>query len=91
MRREMRVVGSRSLFGKSLFLCVPKYALLMLGRHYFGNRFPLTCVCSNRGINEGRMAAREVDLYLEKNTNLPVTGGIVKRTAREILDRVAKA
>lgn len=37
------------------------------------------------------MAAREVDLYLEKNTNLPVTGGIVKRTAREILDRVGKA
>ncbi|KAK4228981.1 putative glutamate synthase [NADPH] [Podospora fimiseda] len=37
------------------------------------------------GINEGRQAAREVDLYLEKNTNLPVTGGIVKRTAQEVL------
>ncbi|KAK4167329.1 putative glutamate synthase [NADPH] [Cladorrhinum sp. PSN259] len=37
------------------------------------------------GINEGRQAAREVDLFLEKNTNLPVTGGIVKRTAQEVL------
>jgi glutamate synthase (NADPH/NADH) len=36
------------------------------------------------GINEGRQAAREVDLYLEKCTNLPVTGGIVKRAAKEI-------
>ncbi|KAH8193895.1 hypothetical protein TruAng_011937 [Truncatella angustata] len=36
------------------------------------------------GINEGRQAAREVDLYLEKYTSLPVTGGIVKRTAQEI-------
>ncbi|KAL3959832.1 hypothetical protein ACCO45_004949 [Purpureocillium lilacinum] len=43
------------------------------------------------GINEGRMAAREVDLYLENNTNLPVTGGIVKRTAQEILNRVVEA
>lgn len=40
------------------------------------------------GINEGRMAAREVDLYLEKCTSLPVTGGIVKRTAQEILARI---
>lgn len=38
----------------------------------------------NRGINEGRMAAREVDLYLEQCTSLPITGGIVKRTAQEI-------
>jgi len=36
------------------------------------------------GINEGRQAAREVDLYLEHYTNLPVTGGIVKRTAQEV-------
>ncbi|KAK0613827.1 hypothetical protein B0T14DRAFT_569832 [Immersiella caudata] len=36
------------------------------------------------GINEGRQAAREVDLYLEHNTALPVTGGIVKRTAQEV-------
>lgn len=36
------------------------------------------------GINEGRQTAREVDLYLEKCTNLPVTGGIVKRSAKEI-------
>lgn len=40
--------------------------------------------CCDRGINEGRQAAREVDLYLEKCTNLPVTGGIVKRTAEEV-------
>jgi len=39
------------------------------------------------GINEGRQAAREVDLYLEKCTSLPVTGGIVKRTAVEILGK----
>ncbi|KAI1245663.1 glutamate synthase [NADH] [Eutypa lata] len=36
------------------------------------------------GINEGRQAAREVDLYLENYTNLPVTGGIIKRTYHEI-------
>ncbi|KXJ96989.1 glutamate synthase [Microdochium bolleyi] len=38
------------------------------------------------GINEGRQAAREVDLYLQKYTNLPVTGGIVKRTAQEVFN-----
>lgn len=37
-----------------------------------------------RGINEGRQAAREVDLYLEHSTGLPVTGGIVKRSAEEV-------
>jgi glutamate synthase (NADPH/NADH) len=42
---------------------------------------------SIRGINEGRQSAREVDLYLEKSTSLPVTGGIVKRTAVEILGK----
>ena len=31
------------------------------------------------GINEGRQAAREIDIYLEGNTRLPVTGGIQKR------------
>ncbi|KAK0740549.1 hypothetical protein B0T18DRAFT_330995 [Schizothecium vesticola] len=36
------------------------------------------------GINEGRQAAREVDLYLEHSTGLPVTGGIVKRSAKEV-------
>ncbi|KLU89626.1 glutamate synthase [Magnaporthiopsis poae ATCC 64411] len=40
------------------------------------------------GINEGRQAAREVDLYLEKCTSLPVTGGIIKRTAQEIFSVV---
>ncbi|EPE27138.1 FMN-linked oxidoreductase [Glarea lozoyensis ATCC 20868] len=39
------------------------------------------------GINEGRQSAREVDLYLEKSTLLPITGGIVKRTANEILGK----
>lgn len=34
------------------------------------------------------MAAREVDLYLEKCTSLPITGGIVKRTAQEIFSQV---
>ena len=44
-----------------------------------------------RGINEGRQAAREVDLYLEHSTNLPVTGGIVKRTAQEVFAASAAA
>ncbi|KAL0470749.1 glutamate synthase [Neurospora intermedia] len=43
------------------------------------------------GINEGRQAAREVDLYLEKSTCLPVTGGIVKRTAEEVFAAAAAA
>jgi glutamate synthase (NADPH/NADH) len=30
-----------------------------------------------------------VDLYLEKCTNLPVTGGIVKRTAEEVFAAAA--
>ncbi|KAI0025752.1 glutamate synthase [Xylariomycetidae sp. FL0641] len=40
------------------------------------------------GINEGRQAAREVDLYLSHYTNLPVTGGIIKRTAQEVFSVV---
>jgi hypothetical protein len=39
----------------------------------------------NRGINEGRQCAREVDQYLMKNTQLPVTGGIVKPISIESL------
>ena len=41
-----------------------------------------------RGINEGRQAAREVDLYLEHSTGLPVTGGIVRSSAQEILHAI---
>ncbi|KAI2641941.1 glutamate synthase [Xylaria nigripes] len=37
------------------------------------------------GINEGRQAAREVDLYLQGSTRLPVTGGIIKQSAKEVL------
>jgi glutamate synthase (NADPH/NADH) len=37
------------------------------------------------------MAAREVDLYLEQCTSLPVTGGIVKHTAQEIFRHTQKA
>ncbi|KAI0449826.1 glutamate synthase [Xylaria acuta] len=37
------------------------------------------------GINEGRQSAREVDTYLQGSTYLPVTGGIIKQTAKEIL------
>lgn len=40
------------------------------------------------GINEGRQSAREVDLWLEGSTRLPVTGGIVKRSADEILGKL---
>ncbi|KAI7903005.1 uncharacterized protein BX663DRAFT_509197 [Cokeromyces recurvatus] len=31
-------------------------------------------------INEGRMCAREIDLHLMGSTNMPVTGGITRRT-----------
>lgn len=37
------------------------------------------------GINEGRQTALAVDLYLMGSSSLPVTGGIVKRTAAQIL------
>ncbi|KAI1751168.1 glutamate synthase [Xylaria castorea] len=37
------------------------------------------------GINEGRQSAREVDTYLQGSTYLPVAGGIIKQTAKEIL------
>lgn len=41
----------------------------------------------NRGINEGRSAARDVDSYLMgTNTLLPMIGGIVQRPAYEIVD-----
>ena len=64
--------ASRSLFGK--ILSFPSSHLRIL-------------IKNSRGINEGRQAAREVDLYLERSTSLPVTGGIVKRTAQEIFGR----
>ncbi|KAI1185099.1 glutamate synthase [Nemania serpens] len=37
------------------------------------------------GINEGRQAAREVDIYLQGSTYLPVTGGIIKPSAKRLL------
>lgn len=38
----------------------------------------------SRGINEGRQAAREVDAYLMgTSSQLPVTGGIVRRPAAD--------
>lgn len=38
------------------------------------------------GINEGRQAARDVDSYLTGvGTQLPVTGGIVKRPPYELM------
>jgi glutamate synthase (NADPH/NADH) len=40
------------------------------------------------GINEGRMCARQVDSYLTgMGSNLPVTGGIVKRPPYELLGK----
>lgn len=36
------------------------------------------------GINEGRQAAREIDLFLEGNTRLPVTGGIEQRELKSL-------
>lgn len=45
-----------------------------------------------RGINEGRMAARDVDSYLTGvGTQLPLTGGIVKRPPYELLNHVKGA
>jgi len=42
-----------------------------------------------RGINEGRQAARDVDSYLTGvGTQLPVTGGIVKRPPYELLNKI---
>ena len=39
----------------------------------------------DRGINEGRQSARDVDSYLTgSGTQLPVTGGIVKRAPYEL-------
>jgi glutamate synthase (NADPH/NADH) len=36
------------------------------------------------GINEGRQAAREIDIYLMGNTRLPVTGGIEQRPVESL-------
>merc|ERR1712029_884200 len=42
----------------------------------------------NTNINEGRMAARDVDSFLTgMGTQLPVTGGIVKRPPYELLHK----
>ena len=41
------------------------------------------------GINEGRQAAREIDLYLMGNTRLPVTGGIEHRPVEFLATRSA--
>ncbi|KAF2755300.1 glutamate synthase [Pseudovirgaria hyperparasitica] len=44
------------------------------------------------GINEGRMAARDVDTYLTGvGTQLPVTGGVVKRPPYELLKKAEGA
>ena len=43
-------------------------------------------ICIYRGINEGRQAAREVDTYLMgTGSQLPLTGGIVRRPAIDSL------
>jgi glutamate synthase (NADPH/NADH) len=41
------------------------------------------------GINEGRQAAREIDLYLMGNTRLPVTGGVEQRPMEFLASRSA--
>lgn len=41
-----------------------------------------------RGINEGRQAARDVDVYLMGvGTQLPKTGGIVQRAPYEVIGK----
>lgn len=43
---------------------------------------------SPRGINEGRQAAGDVDTYLMGlGTQLPTTGGIIRRAPYEVLGR----
>ena len=42
----------------------------------------------DRGINEGRQAARDVDTYLMGvGTQLPKTGGIIQRAPYEIIGK----
>ncbi|KAF9431626.1 glutamate synthase [NADH] [Entomortierella beljakovae] len=43
------------------------------------------------GINEGRQCAREVDEYLVGNTLLPVTGGIQRRSLKDLTPQAYKA
>ena len=38
------------------------------------------------GINEGRQAAREIDMFLEGNTRLPICGGIEERNMEKLKD-----
>ena len=45
----------------------------------------------NRGINEGRQAARDVDVYLMGvGTQLPRTGGIVQRVPYHVVGHPEK-
>jgi glutamate synthase (NADPH/NADH) len=65
--------------------------------------FPLPILCRSfeemrcanvviRGINEGRQSARDVDSYLTgMGTQLPVTGGIVKRPPFELMHKIEAA
>ena len=41
------------------------------------------------GIDEGRQAAREIDLYLTGSTRLPITGGIERRPVEFLASRSA--
>ena len=50
---------------------------------------PLT---PHRGINEGRQCARDVDTFLTGyGSQLPVTGGIIKRPPYELLNQKNEA
>ena len=47
-----------------------------------------TMLTPRRGINEGRQAAGDVDTYLMGlGTQLPTTGGIIRRAPYEVLGR----
>lgn len=65
-------------------------ASLLSSGEFHSHRVGLNILMGVRGINEGRQAARDVDLYLENCTGLPITGGIVKNTAVEVLQAMAK-
>lgn len=52
---------------------------------------PRILLTSIRGINEGRQAAGDVDTYLMGlGTQLPTTGGIIRRAPYEVLGRHAR-
>src|SRR5690348_8828414 len=75
----------------SLLVIAVVDSLLLFGKFLVSLLSIVDCgLTLNRGINEGRQSAREVDLYLGDSSCLPVAGGIIKRTAQEIFGKGPK-